>query len=280
MDVMAASWVAVPAVVLAHAAVCDMRTREVPDWHWAAIGLIGPVLCLLSVQGLSVCVPLGSAMLTACMLSERLDGSRAVPVIAASLALMSVPVLTEDSGWTRYAGLSALAMYLLFYAMYVTGLLRGGADAKCLMSLALAFPVYPVSDPLPLLWLIDLPGSLVVNPSMSVMVVSLALSLSSVLYVLCVNLRQGCRGRRMLTAFPMDVGRARAAFVWPVERMMDGVTVPCRDYDSKERILDELESAGVSRVMVTPMIPFVLPAAMSFAIVVVLGSPMAPLLSV
>ena len=280
MDVMTALWVAVPAVVLVHAAVCDMRTREVPDWHWAAIGLIGPILCLLSVQGLSVCVPLGSAMLTVCMLSERLDGFRAVPVIAASAALMSVPVLTEDSGWARYAGLSALAMYLLFYAMYATGLLRGGADAKCLMSLALAFPVYPVSDPLPILWAVDQPESLVVNPSMSVTVVSLALSLSSVLYVLGVNIREGYRGRRMLTAFPIDVGRARAAFVWPVEMVADGVTVPCRDYDSKEGILDELESAGVSRVMVTPMIPFVVPATVSFAVVVLLGSPMAPLLSV
>lgn len=280
MDVMTALWVAVPAVVLVHAAVCDMRTREVPDWHWAAIGLIGPILCLLSVQGLSVCVPLGSVMLAVCMLSERLDGFRAVPVIAASAVLMSVPVLTEDSGWMRYAGLSALAMYLLFYAMYVTGLLRGGADAKCLMSLALAFPVYPVSDPLPILWIVGQPESLVINPSMSAMVVSLALSLSSVLYVLCVNLRQGCRGRCMLTAFPMDVGRARAAFVWPVERMMDGVTVPCRDHDSKETILDELESAGVARVMVTPMIPFVVPVAVSFVIVAVLGCPMAPLFSV
>ena len=280
MDVMTALWVAVPAVVLAHAAVCDLRTREVPDWHWAAIGVIGPVLCLLSVQGLSVCVPLGSVMLTACMLSERLDGPRALTVIAAAAVLMPVPVLAEDTGWQRYAGVSALAMYLLFYAMYVTGLLRGGADAKCLMSLALAFPVYPVPDPLPLLWVVDQPGSLVANPSMSVMVVSLALSLSSVLYVLYVNLRQGHRGRRMLTAFPMDVGRARAAFVWPVERVADGVTVPCRDYDSKEKILDELESAGIERVMVTPMIPFVVPAAVSFVAIVVLGSPMAPLFSV
>ena len=280
MDVMTALWMAVPAVVLAHAAVCDLRTREVPDWHWAAIGLIGPILCLLSVQGLSVCVLLGSVMLTVCMLSERLDGFRAVPVIVASAVLMSVPVFTEDSGWTRYAGLSALAMYLLFYAMYVTGLLRGGADAKCLMSLALAFPVYPVSDPLPLLWVMGQPEFLVANLSMSVLVVSLALSLSSVFYVLCVNLRQGYRGRRMLTAFPMDVGRARAEFVWPVERMADGEKVPCRDYDSREKILDELESVGVARVMVTPMIPFVVPATVSFAVVVLLGSPMAPLLSV
>lgn len=280
MDVMTALWMAVPAVVLAHAAVCDLRTREVPDWHWAAIGLIGPILCLLSVQGLSVCVLLGSVMLTVCMLSERLDGFRAVPVIVASAVLMSVPVFTEDSGWTRYAGLSALAMYLLFYAMYVTGLFRGGADAKCLMSLALAFPVYPVSDPLPLLWVMDQPESLVANLSMSVLVVSLALSLSSVFYVLCVNLRQGYRGRRMLTAFPMDVGRARAEFVWPVERMADGEKVPYRDYDSREKILDELESVGVARVMVTPMIPFVVPATVSFAVVVLLGSPMAPLLSV
>ena len=84
----------------------------------------------------------------------------------------------------------------------------------------------------------------------------------------------------MLTAFPMAVGRARAAFVWPVERVADGVTVPCRDYDSKEKILDELESAGIERVMVTPMIPFVVPVAVSFVAIVVLGSPMAPLFSV
>ena len=37
MDVMTALWVAVPAVVLVHAAVCDMRTREVPDWQMSPL---------------------------------------------------------------------------------------------------------------------------------------------------------------------------------------------------------------------------------------------------
>ena len=272
MDVMAALWVAVPAVVLAHAAVCDMRTREVPDWHWAAIGLIGPVLCLLSVQGLSVCVPLGSAMLTACMLSERLDGSRAVPVIAASLALMSVPVLTEDSGWTRYAGLSALAMYLLFYAMYVTGLLRGGADAKCLMSLALSFPVYPVTGCTPLLWHIDPPEALVLNPSLSVFTIGLALSLAGVLWVFAVNVRRGDIGPRMLTTYLMPVSDVWGSHVWPAERLCDGALVPCHGFDDAEGILRELESEGVRDVRVTPMVPFILPLAVAFVVVAVLGS--------
>lgn len=285
MDVPAVLWVAFAAIILLHAAACDLRSREVPDWHWAALGTVGPVLCLLSVHGApgfpsASCIMLGSVMLTVCMLSESLHGPWAVLTIIAATAVMAIPLATGASGWSAYSGLSSAVMYLLFYAMYMTGLLHGGADAKCLMSLALAFPVYPVSDPLPLVWTMGFPESLVMNPSMSIMVLALLLSLSSSLYVLGVNLRGGYRGRRMLTAFPMDVGRARTSFVWPVERFVDGRIEPCRDYDSREEVLDGLIAAGVERILVTPMIPFVVPVAASFAITIILGSPLAAVLSV
>lgn len=66
--------------------------------------------------------------------------------------------------------------------------------------------------------------------------------------------------------------------MWPAERMSDGVLVPCRGYSEKSGILDELEDAGIGEVRVTPMLPFVLPLAVSFVAVMVIGSPLAALI--
>lgn len=257
----AIAWVAVAALVLVHAALCDVRSREVPDIHWWVLGIAGPVLCAVSSWGdgeeLSVILRLvGSLILAVCLMWEGAEGWRAA-TLAIPAAIVTVAPAIAYGDPVAWSGVSSLVMFLLFYGMYLVGLLKGGADAKCLMVLALAFPVYPEVLGAPLLWDIPHPESLVVNPSFSVMVLALVISLLGCLPVAARNIRSGDMDRRLLTSYRMDAEEAEKAFVWRLE--------------------DEADSEG--KVRVTPMVPFVLPLAISFLIVAVLGTPLALLFS-
>ena len=163
----------------------------------------------------------------------------------------------------------------MFYGMYLVGLLQGGADAKCLMTLALAFPVYPETPWTPAIWDVAYPESLIFSPAISTLVVGLVLSMACAIWVLSVNVRRRCFGRRMLTTYSMPVQEARDAHVWPAERLGEKGTVQCCRCLDKGDVLDALEAAGVADVRVTPMIPFILPLAVAFAVTTVLGSPLA-----
>lgn len=275
-------WILLPAVVLAHAALSDIRSREVSDAHWALLGAAGAVCCAwVSAEGAglpqTVCVMSGSLILLAYMLTDFPRVAQCAMLLSAAV-LYTFPVASDPGSGYAWAGAASAVMFFLFYGMYKVGLLQGGADTKCLMAVALAFQVYPMSEHLPVLWEVPYPASLIVNPSFSVMTVAMVLSLAGALYVLVRNLVDGDVGPRMLTTYRMQVAEARDAFVWPAERMSDGVLVPCRGYSEKSEILDGLEDAGVGEVRVTPMLPFVLPLAASFAVVTVFGSPLAALI--
>lgn len=282
--ILAILWIAVPVLVMASAAAADIRTREVPDAHWAVMGVAGSVICASACIGdagpvPSVCHLAASLFLLVYMLSERLSGWAAVPVLVPAVVLALVPAVSLDSEYS-IASLASLVMFMLFAGMYRAGILRGGADAKCLMTVALVFPVAPEAEAFPLLWSAPYPESLVLNPSASVFIVALVLSLLSCLCVAARNLRDGRVCRRMLTSYETDLDDARAAFVWPVECADRGRRVPCGTCYEKDAVLDGLESIGESRVAVTPMLPFVLPVAVSLLVIAVLGSPLVPLLSV
>lgn len=257
----AIAWVAVAAVVLIHAALCDVRSREVPDIHWWVLGIAGPVLCAVSTWGdgevpSSILRLVGSLTLGVCLMWGGADGRRAAVLVIPAVIVMVAPAIGYGDP-VAWSGVSSLMMFLLFYGMYLVGLLKGGADAKCLMVLALAFPVYPEVMGLPFLWDMPHPESLVVNPSFSVMVLALVVSLLWCLPVATRNIRSGDVDGRLLTSYRMDAGEAEKAFVW--------------------RIDDEPGPDG--RVRVTPMVPFVLPLAVSSLIVAVLGTPLALLFS-
>ena len=275
-------WVLVPAFVLVHGAVCDVRTREVPDWHWAVIGVLGSVLCSLSCLDeagvcAAVCLVVGAVLLTTYMLTNPPALVRASMVIAA-LVFYAVPLTVEPGDPFATAGLASAVAFFLFYGMYLVGLLQGGADAKCLMTLALAFPVYPETPWTPAIWDVAYPESLIFSPAVSTLVVGLVLSMACAIWVLSVNVRRRCFGRRMLTTYSMPVQEARDAHVWPAERLGEKGTVQCCRCLDKGDVLDALEAAGVADVRVTPMIPFILPLAAAFAVTAILGSPLALLI--
>lgn len=265
-------WVTVPAAVLAYAAVCDVRSREVLDICWAVLCIVGSSMYSLCLcDGWAEAVPhmAGSVLLTACMLSERLTGSWALAAFVLSAVMMAFPYLAGRSG---FEGAAVPVMFSVYYLLYRTGLLRGGADAKCLMSMAIAFPVQPSVGCIPLIWPQDpvFPGI-----SIQVLAIALAMTLPVGLVMFIENLVRGYRGPGMWQTRRMTVESARDAFVWPVDSSGKRAVVL---YD-KKRALDEAESSGLGTIRVTPMIPFILPLAVAFVTVAVLGDPLQALAS-
>ena len=271
-------WILLPAAALAWAAVHDARTREVPDACWAvliATGTAMRVVCSGDADPMPLAASVaGTALLAAYMLSPRLVGCAGGLVVASALILFAASYLADPGSPRAVSGLTAPAMFLIFLVMYRAGVLAGGADAKCLMSVAMVFPWYPVTDGVPALWAPAYPEALVLNPSVSVLLLALVLSAAWGLGAAVRNLRRGEVSRRMFHSYRMTIGEARTAHVWPMERASGGAAAYGRcGTDEKGEVLDGLEAAGRSDVLVTPMIPFVVPAALAFVATMLLGSP-------
>ncbi len=259
------------AAVLISAGAWDVRIRHVPDWHWAAVSAAGiacaSMIWLGSAPDVSVAAyAVSSAVLAAYMLSEKVPGAVALPLAAAVVA-----------GAYAETGCAALlgppAAFAAFLCMYVSGLIRGGADAKALMSLSLAFPAYPAISGLPLYWAPSWPASLVLCLPVSVLSLAAMFTAAPMLLLGVCNAFRGTSGRGMFTEFVMPTDKARASFVWTLEDHMGGRvvrTAPSEDPGA----LDRLEEAGIRTVRATPMVPFVAFIAAGFLATAVLGNPL------
>lgn len=283
---MTSLWIALPAVPLIVAAVSDARSREVPDVCWAVFLALGSVMTVVNVaDGIgpvpTVAYLVGSALLALYMLSPGLTGASGMATVVASLVcLIAVPVLYECDRWI-VASASVPVMFLVYLAMYRARILAGGADTKCLMTLAMVFPVYPVSASPLMIWVPAYPEAFVLNPSVSVMLLALILSMAWMPAVLLRNLRGRRFSMDMFHVYRMDIGDAGAAHVWLVEAVSDGTIVRTRgcELEDRETILDGLVAAGRSDVLVTPMIPFVVPMAVAYPVIMLAGSPFLSLLT-
>ncbi len=258
---------AVAVLVLLSASLHDIRSREIPDWHWVLLCIMALFCTFLRYNPLPAAVISSSYVLMILFLFvERVKGVIAVAVLAGSavLTLVSYELTKELSMWVT------LLMLIFILALYLTGLIRGGADAKAMVAISMLFPVYP--DVGCVLWEPEYPIAYIFNPAFSTLIVGLLLSLLMAFYVLCRNLR--C-GRVSVTSFYMRIEEARGYYVWPLEDVSDGRKVKVRTQDDMDSIYDRLESAGFEDVLVTPMIPFIMPMTAAFILVMILGFPLA-----
>ena len=260
--------------VMASGAICDWRTRHVPDAHWLILCVIG---IPLAAAGIGIgkdplagaLYAAGGLLLSWYMLSGRLVGPTAAPVVAAGFASMALPALT--SGITD--GIVSAAMFAMCVLLHRCGLLTGGADAKCAMTLALILPSLPETSVIPLIW----HGS-ALPPVLSVLLLALAMSLAGSLWILALNLRSGYTGKGMLTTLEMDVGSMDPDFHWPVQRPVGEDLVGCRGSPGTAAdIIRELKDAGIARARAAPSVPFVAPMFLALALVLILGDPVGAL---
>jgi hypothetical protein len=257
------STVAISAVLI-YASVSDIRRREVPDVCWA-------IICAIAVVDYSRSCPDG-VLVSACfiltslaILWERLDGwGGNVFLIIGLLGLFTDSILLENP----VPAVSSV-MTIVMLALYHEGLIKGGADAKALIALSMAFPTYQITTLT--VWVPEYPLALIINPAFSILALSLVMSMAGGIYVLC---RSMGSERISFVSFPMALSDARSAHVWPAQDIVDGILVDRIVYDDVQTAFDRLEESGLAQVRVTPMIPFIVPITASFVIVALFGSPL------
>ncbi len=259
--------------ILTYASFLDWKTRKVPNVFWAVLAVIAVALMCVRVlvdeapiEYVLVLVPV-LAVLSDVYIDTESDGVlvRMAPWLKYGAAIASVIVLAflwgDDPYFQRLLAVPVLMIVIVL--MYMLDVIRGGADAKALMSLAIMFPFYPSLGDLPLIQteveLADLvfPFAFVVLVNAAIVVVFLPLAF------LVKNLAAGeFAFPQAFVGYRMDAADAKGSFVWLMERVEDGkhvvYTKPRRN-EELEAELDLLVKAGHSRIWVTPKVPFIIP---------------------
>lgn len=276
-------------VILAVASILDIRTRKVSNIYWVLMAVVG--LALLPVQiavddarweYLLVVVPI-LAVLSDVYLEGKPGSSleKLGPVLKYGIAVAAIVVIGYLWGSEPYFQhfLAIPVMMLAVVALYMLDLVRGGADAKALISLSILFPFYPTVAGLPAIHETEL--STIIFPFAFTILVNAAI-IVAVVVPLGFFLRNVVAGDlRFPNAFlgrRMDVDRVLSGHVWLMERIEDGKHIvyskPRRNEDlSKE--LDLLRGAGISRIWVTPKIPFMVPILASLVLSAFVGNVLA-----
>jgi len=274
-------------VIFAVASVLDIRTRKVGNKYWIAMAAIGLVLfpIQLSVEEMGweylwVLVPI-LAVLSDVYMEAKPDTllDKYGPVLKYAIAVVSVVALGYLWGGEQYFQhlLAVPVMMLAIVGLYMLDVIRGGADAKALVSLSILFPFYPEIGGLPVV-LGETDLATIVFPFAFTVLVTAAVIVAIVMPLgfLVVNIAaRDMRFPNVLFGLREDVDKARTSHVWLMERIEKGqhvfYTRPRRDEDLGKE-LDILKSAGASRVWVTPKIPFMVPMLAGLVISATLGN--------
>lgn len=268
------------AAVLISAGIKDAKSREVSDIHWLILGLSG------AVGFFAICVTEDSFRWEyACMLSVAFlilydilsDDDRFVLPCYLAMGVLSAAALYSmyDSNCIFFAAWASVVIcYIIFSGAYVFGLIRGGADVKCLIALSMMFPVYPATGVLPVLGSGTGPTAEIFVFSVSVLFFSTILTVLGSAYYILTYSKEDKRGKKYAVGCVMSLERARKSHVWPKEDIIDGKLCPCGLSDEPEEIYDRLEKNGIEEVWTTPMIPFIIPIAVSTIFLIVVGNPL------
>lgn len=273
-------------VVLGFASMLDWRTRRVGNQFWIILSVIGLALLVAQVlvdredvMYLAVLVPI-LAILSDVYLDDVGEERLGVlaPVVKYSIAVVAIVAVIYL--WADDEYFLALAMVpimmLAFVVMYMLDIVRGGADAKALIALAVLFPFHPEIGDFPLLQPESTLGEIMFPFAFIILVNAAIIVAFSPLAFLAKNIASGdFRFPQAFLGYRMSLEDIEGRFVWLMERVGNGKRVvytrPRRDEELKKE-LALLRSAGASKVWVTPKIPFLIPMTLSLALSAVVGS--------
>jgi len=271
--------------VMAAASISDWRSRTASDLHWYAMGLGGSLLFAAQLVGEEApwtylaCLALITLVFVDLLRDRRgilEDGVNVLPLVLYVLTFVAYGYLSlEHFGEDRYWTMITIPLLIVFFfIMYQLDVIKGGADAKALIALSLAFPLYPELAGLPMLELND-PAALTILPfPVLVLFNGAILTLLVPVGMLLVNLvRRDLRFPLMLFGTRMGIEEAKKKHVWPMERVADGevrtVLFPRSD---DEADWDALKLAGVDRPWVTPKVPFLIPLTLAVPFSLLVGN--------
>lgn len=279
--------VAVAFVLLALASYSDWKTREASDLYWMIIGLVG--LAFLGVQLISdgadvlyylILIPVAVFFLDIFWERKGMfeDGINPLPLAmyGGSLVILGFLVFQFNEDIYLWKLMLIPIMFLILILLYQFDVIKGGADAKALIALAVMFPLYPILEPFPLIAVPTEYSQFVVPFPLLILFNAALMTIAVPVVMLFYNLvHRNVRFPAMFFGYPVSIEEAKSSFVWPMERLENGerkLTLFPRDSDHTAAQLDELGAAGAKEVWVTPKIPFLIPITVSLVFSVVVGN--------
>jgi len=276
---------------LAIAAVMDVRTRKVHNRLWFIMFFVGIMVLELGyitskAPAALLLTPIPAMIFFIVIFTEGEIGEDALSeganmaltvlllVVAIAIIIYQGQMLKYSSDWVR--SLHIPIMIAVSYGLYLVGMLRGGADAKAFMGLAVLAPFYPSIGPMPFIgspeqMMIILPFALVVlfDSALATMLVPLGYAVY--------NVGRGDIDRRMFFGYRLALKLVPHRFVWLMEKMEDGemVTELFPKRGTKKQLLRDikaLQKAGKKKVWVTPKIPFMVPMVAGYLLAFVAGN--------
>jgi len=249
---------AVMTAILISASVHDIRSREVPDIHWVAVCAVGLVMMIIAmadnVTAQRVMIFIGSVLIvTDILLDAERPPKSDVIAYAAIAAMFIIPAVTSADDSFVLHSMPIPICYVVFAAMFFTGIIKGGADVKCLISLAVIFPVYPAMYGYPMTEAATDLVAVIISFPLTVLLYASLISVLAAIPIMIRNVRRGDKKvPNMFLGYRMDADAAGKAHVWP----MDADAMP----------------DGEGKIWVTPKIPFIVPITASVIITVVVGN--------
>ena len=268
--------VAVLVVGFAYAALADLRTREVSDRLWQVMGLLGVALGTVGVAGGGVLptalwILVGGFALQHVFAWDDLLGAEGagaadvIEMVAYGVVLVVVIVSAIHYGISAtgvpWAVVAVLISVLFARGLFEAGILYGGADAKALMIAAVILPTFSsVVVPLPasfagMLNSVPFAVDLLMNAALLAIVIPIGLAIRNAA-------RHEFRWPDGFTGYMLPVSQLPHRFVWLEDplahgaRERDEIETSEDDQRVRERQAAELSAKGVTRVWVTPQIPF------------------------
>jgi len=269
--------VAVVLLLLIPACISDWKRREASDVPWFLIGAFG-IICMVEsafsggMRWEYILMISGTVLILIDILWDFERSLLFKIAFYVCLALMFIiPIVCAWDDMLVKTFLVVPAAFLLFVGMFMSGLIRGGADTKCLIVLAMVFQTYPAFCGFPLIVLPELEISLIFQFSLMVMFHAALFSVSLLFYNLIRNLSRGERRiPNIFMGYRMSTKEARDAHVWPMQNVVDGKVVNAKAQDKSA--IDDLEKVGESEIWVTPMIPFLIPITAAVVFVALIGN--------
>jgi preflagellin peptidase FlaK len=285
MELLDISRLVVALAVCGLASYSDWKRREASDLHWIMIGVAGLLFIAIEIAASGAdpleylfLFPIGFIFIDFFWERKGIfeDGVHPLPIVLYALSIIAVGALLfllGDEVLTLQLT-AVIVMFYFFFLLYWLNVIKGGADAKALISLSLLFPVYPLIGGLPL---IDAPTQLamVVFPfSLLILFYAALLSVSIPIGLFFYNLsRRDVRFPAMVVGYRTTVDDAMKKFVWPMESPKGGkLRYFPKEEDEEGRTLKELKAAGADRIWVTPKIPFLIPITASILFSAVVGN--------
>lgn len=306
-------------VGLAYAATTDVKTREVPDWLWFALGGLGLALFALDLNqtygGASALLALPVALVFAVAvlggefievvkgegpladdykLNDEERGRLRIDLVLTALCLAAAFLvfflaagldLGPPAGLLQGPQVQAYVVVVMFgltYLLYMFSMIAGGADAKCLMTLAVMFPVAPAIAGLPLVHppafaVLAVPFALAAFFNGAILLVVLRLPVSPV-----VSARRGeFRAPDAFFGVPKKVAEVNLDREWVLGRVVEGqwkrALFPRHGSHSEENqkgALEFLKAKGQGTVFVSPKFPFMVYLVIGFVAVLVVSCPL------